>query len=110
VQIVRLNASAWVSALDFYEALLRALGAPEWHGWSVDALIDSMIYGGINAVEQLYRVEVHGLHQAQKPARDGFREAAEFLAKHGAHCTIDSFGQAAIEVASPLSSGSFRLT
>ena len=55
---IDLDASGWTGALDFYDALLLALGAPEWHGRSVAALNDSMIWGGINAVEPPYTVRI----------------------------------------------------
>jgi hypothetical protein len=58
VRLIRLDASGWHSVLDYYEALLAALGAPRGHGRSVNALIDSMVYGGINAVEPPYRVVI----------------------------------------------------
>lgn len=46
MRIIDLNAENWKSILDFYDALLPALGAPAWHGHSVNAIIDSMIWGG----------------------------------------------------------------
>ncbi|MBC9884143.1 barstar family protein, partial [Bradyrhizobium sp. INPA01-394B] len=39
---------------DFYDALLAALGAPEGHGRNLNALIDSMVWAGMNAVEAPY--------------------------------------------------------
>jgi RNAse (barnase) inhibitor barstar len=42
MRIIELDAENWETAIDFYKALLPALGAPEWHGYSPDALIDSM--------------------------------------------------------------------
>lgn len=49
--IVDLDASAWKTPNDIYAALFKALGSPDWHGDSPDALIDSMIWGGINELE-----------------------------------------------------------
>ena len=57
---IELDASNWKTELDFYKALLSALGAPEWHGSSIDALIDSMIWGDINAIVPPYVVELFG--------------------------------------------------
>ena len=51
MRIIDLSATNWKSTLDFYDALLAALGAPRGHGKSVDALIDSMVWGGMNKVE-----------------------------------------------------------
>jgi hypothetical protein len=71
------DASSWTTVLDFYGALLAAIGAPTWHGKSIDALVDSMIWGGINAVEPPYTIRVQ--HLAGSPP-DVIRVAQ--LAKH----------------------------
>ena len=62
MRIIELDAGKWATDLDFYDALLAAVGAPEWHGHSVGALIDSMIWGGINAVEPPYIVRVRNVN------------------------------------------------
>lgn len=56
--VIDLNAENWRTALDFYDALLAALGAPKWHGYSVAALIDSMVWGRVNAVEAPYTIRI----------------------------------------------------
>ena len=58
---IDLDATAWSTPLDFYSALLLALGAPDWHGSSIPAITDSMIGGEINAVEPPYVVKIHNL-------------------------------------------------
>ena len=63
---INLDATDWVTGLDFYAALLPALGAPAWHGESAAAIADSMIAGEINAVEPPYTVRIHNL--AGRPA------------------------------------------
>ena len=55
---ITIDASVWKGTRDFYEALFAALGAPDWHGDSIDALIDSMIWGGINAVDPPYKIQI----------------------------------------------------
>ena len=60
MRIIELDATNWVTVGDFYSAVLAALGAPDWHGVSVDALIDSMVWGEINAVEPPYIVRILG--------------------------------------------------
>ena len=62
VKLIRLDASGWRKPLDFYEALLESLGAPEWHGRNVNALIDSMVYGCINKLEPPYKIAIVGTH------------------------------------------------
>lgn len=59
MKTVLLDASKWKTPIDFYNALLPTLGAPEWHGRNLNALIESMIWGEINAVEPPYAVEIH---------------------------------------------------
>ena len=58
MKTITLEAHAWTSPDDFYDALLPQLGAPEWHGRNLDALDDSIFSGDINAVEPPFRVQV----------------------------------------------------
>jgi hypothetical protein len=53
VRTIDLDASNWKTIDDFYDALLPELGAPDWHGHNANALNDSVIWGGINAVNHL---------------------------------------------------------
>ena len=48
--------------LDFYAAMLPAIGAPAWHGESIAAINDSMIGGGINKLKPPYAVRIHNLY------------------------------------------------
>lgn len=43
---------------DFTSALKAAIGAPGWHGTTAAAFIDSMVAGGINALEPPYVIEI----------------------------------------------------
>src|SRR5579884_3918794 len=70
MQTLELDATKWKTVLDFYDALLAAVGAPEWHGKSPAALVDSMIWGGINAVEPPYMVRIADLSAAPAEVRD----------------------------------------
>jgi len=79
MRIIELDAAKWKAVIDFYYALLAAIGAPEWHGMSPDALVDSMIWGGINAVEPPYSVRVSGLSAAPKEVRDHVELAKDVL-------------------------------
>lgn len=56
--IIELDTASWRSIHDFYHALLASLGAPDWHGRNLNALIDSMIWGGINKLEPPYTVRI----------------------------------------------------
>ena len=70
MQIIELDATKWKTVLDFYHALLASIGAPDRHGQSPDALVDSMIWGGINAVEPPYSVQISGLSATPKDVQD----------------------------------------
>ena len=58
---IALDATNWKVPLDFYYALLPAIGAPDWHSASVASINDSMIGGGINALEPPYAVRVYNM-------------------------------------------------
>ena len=58
--VIELDATDWLNILDAYDALMRALGSPEWHGKNINALIDSMVYGGINRVDPPYLIRIRG--------------------------------------------------
>lgn len=81
MRIIELDATKWKTMLDFYNALLPAIGAPRGHGMSPDALVDSMIWGGMNAVEPPYTIRIAHLLTAPKEVRDGVELAKEVLAR-----------------------------
>ena len=98
MRIIELDATEWKTVLDFYEALLPELGAPEWHGRSVDALIDSMIWGGINALEPPFKVRVLHLASAPKPIRDHVELTAQALAEARAEYQTRNGGDVNVEL------------
>jgi len=55
------DGSDWLTAIDAVEGLLRALRPLGDHGSSIDAFIDSMIYGGMLEAEPPYEVVVENL-------------------------------------------------
>lgn len=69
MRVIELDATKWKTVLDFYDDLLAAVGAPKGHGRSPAALIDSMIWGGMNAVEPPYTVRISGLSAAPQEVR-----------------------------------------
>ena len=94
---IELDAARWASIDDVYEALLPAIGAPEWHGHNVNALIDSMIWGGINAIDPPYTVVVRGVAHASVDIRahlEVIRRAlvearAEFATRRGHELNVE---------------------
>lgn len=70
MRTIELDAANWKTVLDFYHAFLAAISASARHGMSPDALVDSMIWGAINAVGPPYTVRILGLSTALKEVRD----------------------------------------
>ena len=79
VKLVRLDASRWRKPLDFYEGLLASLGAPEGHGRNLNALIDSMIYGGINRLEPPYKIVIVGTHAVPGAVAEEIKLVKKYL-------------------------------
>src|SRR5690242_17277259 len=69
-RVITIDGSRWQTVMDFLVALRGAIGAPEWHGSSPDAFIDSMIWGGVNSVEPPYCVRIVGSEHAPEDVRD----------------------------------------
>jgi RNAse (barnase) inhibitor barstar len=76
MRIIELDAAEWKTLLDFYNALLQALGAPKGHGCSIDALLDSMVWGGMNSVEPPYTIRIRNT----RGLAPDIREAIDLLA------------------------------
>jgi RNAse (barnase) inhibitor barstar len=81
MQIIELDATNWKTVDDFYDALLTAIGAPEWHGRNLNALLDSMIWGGINAIEPPYTIRISGLAKLPNDIRNEVEMAKQDLAQ-----------------------------
>ncbi len=73
------DAARWTTVLDFYDAILKEIGAPDWHGQSIDGLVDSMIWGSINAVDPPYVVRIHNLQAAPDDVREYVRSAQSYI-------------------------------
>jgi hypothetical protein len=85
MQIVELRADDWVSVLDFVNALKKAIGAPDWHGNSVDAFLDSMIYhDDINELRSPYTIRIGGVDKAKPEVQDEVRLLARLINEAGA--------------------------
>jgi hypothetical protein len=79
MRLIEVDASQWKRKLDFFEGMLAALGAPAWHGRSVNALVDSVIYGGINSCEPPFKLRVTGTSNLSPEVRDILAYAISFL-------------------------------
>ena len=80
--VLTLDAAGWRNSDDLWSALLPALGAPEWHGQSLDALFDSLV-ARLNVVGPPLVVAFQGISRATPAAiayatrvREVFADAA----------------------------------
>ena len=78
MRTIELDATRWWKVTDFYDDLLNALEAPEWHGRNLNALYDSIIWGDINGVEPPYTVRIRNMSNT----REAPREELEVFLKH----------------------------
>lgn len=76
---IELDGTKWKSVHEFYDALLRALGSPELHGRNINALVDSMIWGGINRISPPYTVRIYGISSVPKDVRDHIQLARKTI-------------------------------
>jgi RNAse (barnase) inhibitor barstar len=75
---------------DVYDAFFHAVGAPDWHGRSFDALNDSIANGSINRVESPYRLVLknYGLISGEaKKMTDNFVDLIHEIAARG--CPVE---------------------
>jgi hypothetical protein len=79
VPIFQFDASDWRCPDDVYTALFERLGAPEWHGRNFNALNDSIVTGGINAVEVPYKISVCAMRATSPEVRDFVLKLATFI-------------------------------
>jgi hypothetical protein len=85
MRIVELHADGWGTAVEFMNALKKVIGAPDWHGSSVDAFLDSMIYHDeINALKSPYTIRISGVGKARPEAQDAIRLLAQLINECGA--------------------------
>jgi hypothetical protein len=82
MRVIKLDATDWKVPLDFYEALLPALEAPDWHGRNINALIDSMVYGNINGIESPYRIWIAGTAALPADVKTELDQAVHYINKH----------------------------
>ncbi|WP_315741719.1 MULTISPECIES: hypothetical protein [unclassified Bradyrhizobium] len=55
---IQLDAGSWKTPYDFRAVLKSAIGAPEWHGDTIAAFLDSIFGGGMNALKPPYTLKV----------------------------------------------------
>lgn len=87
-RIIEIDGQGWTTALDLYDTLLPAIGAPKEHGENINALVDSMIWGGINTLEPPYEVRIRGLRnelrwKIEQVQQSIIKQSVDFKIKRG---------------------------
>ena len=77
--IIELDATNWRDGVDFYRSLLKAIGAPEWHGMNVNAFIDSIIHGDINTIDPPFTVRITGTSNVPADVREGIDVLMQYI-------------------------------
>jgi hypothetical protein len=67
---IDLDATNWTKVSDFYDVINIALGAPKWAGYSIDALLDSIIWGGMNEMDPPYTIRIQKTKNLTKDVLD----------------------------------------
>lgn len=70
MRTIEIDGSDWREATDFLSALKEVLGSPHWHGDSPAAFIDSMVWGGVNALEPPYEIKIKGTSHIPSDVKD----------------------------------------
>jgi hypothetical protein len=91
MRMIKIDATNWKTLSDFHHAMRPAIGAPPGHGNSINAFIDSMVWGGMNSIEPPYTVRIEGTANLPEKIRseiellkqDLTEARAEFLKREG---------------------------
>ena len=68
MQVIDLDGGGWLSELDFYNALARALGSVEWHGRNANAFEETMIYYlELNETQPPYEIVIRNANEPLLP-------------------------------------------
>jgi len=78
---IELDASSWQTAQDFRLALRTAIGAPEWHGDTVGAFLDSIFGGGMNAFKPPYVIKVVNTTNLAPEVKETVRDFSSAIAE-----------------------------
>ncbi len=70
MKVVSIDASKFHNSLEFFQALKEAIGGPEWHGLSIDAFLDTMVWHDVNALTPPYTVVVFNSNTAPYEVRE----------------------------------------
>jgi hypothetical protein len=81
MRVIELDATNWRSFQDFNDALKAALGSFKGHGNSGNAWVDSIIYGGLNAIEAPYVVRITGTANCDASLKEKIAAISEMISE-----------------------------
>ena len=67
---VAFSTAGWEKLDDLYVSFLRAVGAPSWHGHNLDAVLESITRGSINAIDPPYRIRISGIRDTPAECKE----------------------------------------
>ncbi len=76
---ILLDGRSWRTPLDFYQAILPQIGAPEWHGTNLNALDDSLVFGGMNSVRPPFRFRLSNIRDLPADIREELKGLVEIV-------------------------------
>lgn len=85
MKVIELDAQAWQTYEDYAGALRTALGSPKGHGSSVNAFIDSMVYGGMNKINPPYKIIIKNTKNLSKDIIEEIEALKESLPRSWTH-------------------------
>jgi len=98
MRIIDLDATNWNKGLDFYNALLAALGAPEWHSPGIGPLLESMVWMKINEVNPPYTVRIRNTAAMPAEIRNEIDLLNDYLEKDRAEFTKRNGSDAEVRI------------
>ncbi len=80
IQEIVIDGMGWTSIVEFSSALKLFLRSPSWHGDSIDAFIDSIVYGSMNEIEAPFRIRLINAQGWPEELRRHVREYIDCIA------------------------------
>jgi RNAse (barnase) inhibitor barstar len=82
MRIIELDATNWTELLDFYQELIKMLGSPKWHGLSINAFVDSIVYGGINKIIPPFKIIIYNTNSISIILRNQINRDISYINEH----------------------------
>ena len=81
MKFIEVNISNCVNPLDVMDRIVVAIGAPMYHGRSIDSFIDSMIWGEMNSINPPFIILWIGYEDSNKEVREFIEKFEEYISE-----------------------------